>query len=290
MFPLIEYPAKLADPAEHHRALDPGELEQMLAKATYPALFLVKEPFAEMPARTGCWLGGAPTLPPEIAWPWVARYTEEATHPMHFIAQINLASLPFGEDFELMPRTGTLFFFADYADHLEGVPGTASVIWVDGDVSACPERAMPDFPEGWKERTLLDVCWFEEPKVFRKWPVHFHKFDQIAWMFVGQDFADAMLERVMATDKTLNDLAIAPVPDLDRSGLETERSMPARHTLFDFYGDRDEHLMMARQIPLLRLEYDHDWGFDYSEHLAFYIDSEALKARDFSRAFAWTII
>ncbi|WGW05896.1 YwqG family protein [Tropicibacter oceani] len=134
------------------------------------------------------------------------------------------------------------------------------------------------------------MCAFEEPKVFRKWPVHFHKYDQIAWMFVGQDFADAMLDRVMATDKMLNHIAIAPVPDLDRSGLTTERSTCARHTLFDFYGDQDDHLRKARQIPLLRLQSDFDWGFDYSDELIFYIEPDALKARDFSRAFAWTFV
>ena len=112
-----------------------------------PAILLNKLPRPDLPGAPGCWIGGLPTLPLEIEWPWYI-YQGEPLAPMHFIAQIRLDCLPKADGLPDFPATGTLFFF--HACVLESYLGNDErgyrVINVDADVSHYPQRPMPAFP------------------------------------------------------------------------------------------------------------------------------------------------
>ncbi|CUH79059.1 DUF1963 domain-containing protein [Tropicibacter naphthalenivorans] len=268
-----------------NRQFTPEETAHLFELATHPALLLTKTEFQGLEGAPGCWLGGFPTLPFYIDWPWVERDGAPLV-PMHFMAQIRLDSLPLGDDFAPIPRQGTLFFFANYCEHQEGQTGSVSVIHVTQDVSACPERAMPPFPEDfWDE---VDLCgWFDEPEPFRKWPVTVRKFDSLNSEFSqNAGWQQKAWKRGSEIYQTLFE---TPVTAPGNPALKAPRQGGVVHTMFDFLGDRDRDLMRDRQIPLLRLEIDRDWGFEYGHYLGFYIPPEALKAHDFSQAFACTL-
>ncbi|MEM8793399.1 MAG: DUF1963 domain-containing protein, partial [Pseudomonadota bacterium] len=84
------------------------EIDAMLFRCRRPGILLNKTLRPDDPGLPGCWLGGRPTLPPEIEWPW-----DDVTGgtPMRFLGQINLAQIPPVAAYPEMPRTGTLFFF-----------------------------------------------------------------------------------------------------------------------------------------------------------------------------------
>lgn len=112
-----------------------------------PAVLLNKMPTPDTMGAPGCWLGGLPTLPPEIEWPWFV-YKDQPAVPMHFMAQINLSHLPRPDGFLDLPSTGTLFVF--HTPVLPAIlPGHdigCRVFYVEEDVSQHPFRGMPAFP------------------------------------------------------------------------------------------------------------------------------------------------
>ncbi len=282
VFPDFDHPEHLISRENEFRQFSQEEMDTLFALATRPALLLTKTEFREMQGAPGCWLGGLPTLPNSHDWPWVLR-DGEPYYPMHHLAQIRLDSLPMGEDFELIPRQGTLFFFASTAEYQEGTPGTVSVIHVEGDVSGCAERPMPEFPP-----EVLDYEDVETTDPYARWPVTVRRFDSLNWEFSqNRVWQQAALDRVVPAGKALFESRVDPAT---ASGdLRTPRYGGVVHTMFDFLGDRDRNLMRKRHIPLLRIETDEDLGFLYFHYLGIYIPPEALKARDFSQAFGWTL-
>jgi uncharacterized protein YwqG len=92
-------------------------------------------------------LGGRPALPPDIEWP---RHGQAGT-PLHFLAQIDLSSLPEtplhnAPEAPRLPKLGLLYFFADMVEEMlwgeNGGPlATTRVIFAK---QAGPERAPPD--------------------------------------------------------------------------------------------------------------------------------------------------
>lgn len=144
------------------RPQEPGnptqlEIDAALFRARRLGILLNKTRTPDGPGAPGCWLGGAPTLPEDIEWPWFTwpRCGGFKT-PMRFVAQINLRHLPRLADRADMAQTGTLFFFVDpYGGHFWLYPDSPKdpstipcrVIHVDADVSACPPRPMPDIPD-----------------------------------------------------------------------------------------------------------------------------------------------
>ncbi|MEM8792113.1 MAG: DUF1963 domain-containing protein, partial [Pseudomonadota bacterium] len=102
--------------------------------------------YPDDPGLPGCWLGGRPTLRPEIEWPWdeVSGGT-----PMRFLGQINLAQIPPVAAYPEMPRTGTLFFFHEglFEEYLNNAKFSHKVIYVESDVSTHPTRRPPEMPD-----------------------------------------------------------------------------------------------------------------------------------------------
>jgi uncharacterized protein YwqG len=85
-------------------------------------------------------LGGSPDLPLNYEWPHNGEF------PMAFIAQINLAEAAQYDNQELLPDSGMLYFFLDYA-HLYDTWRTPSdvqnVLYTEGVLTHLQCRAMP---------------------------------------------------------------------------------------------------------------------------------------------------
>lgn len=111
------------------------------------------------PGKTpGCWVGGAPTLPPDIPWPTYYSEHQELIDPpsyysrsnrvavpMIFLGQVDLARLPVNPERPEIPREGTLFFFYEPIFEAEH-SGEGKVIYVPDDVSRAPQRLAPTVP------------------------------------------------------------------------------------------------------------------------------------------------
>lgn len=59
------------------------------------------------------YLGGLPRLPPDAKWPTVPLANGDAPLSMSFVAQIDLSDVPDGPGRQLLPKSGTLYFFFD---------------------------------------------------------------------------------------------------------------------------------------------------------------------------------
>lgn len=117
------------------------------APVSVPAVLLNKMPTPDTLGAEGCWLGGLPTLPTEIEWPWYI-VQDQPIVPMHFMAQINLSKLPRPDGFLDLPAAGTLFVFHTpvMPAVLGGHDAGCRVYYVEETVSQCPAREMPAFP------------------------------------------------------------------------------------------------------------------------------------------------
>ena len=82
------------------------------------------------PANYFC---GLPQLPDHIEWPRTKQGTA-----MHFLAQLDCASVPAAQDAPALPDTGTLFVFQDMFG------GEAKVIFADQSAEGLPERPCPE--------------------------------------------------------------------------------------------------------------------------------------------------
>lgn len=128
----------------------------------------------------GCWIGGNPTLPKMIEWPYYCSKYQPADVPMIFIAQIDCAQFPVIEDRPEIPRSGTLFFFYDPIFDSEH-HGAGQVIYIDADLSDSAERRPPDLPQDEVDYSLLDYelvnadhqriadYWFVTPIRYDEW-------------------------------------------------------------------------------------------------------------------------
>jgi uncharacterized protein YwqG len=70
--------------------------------------------------------GGFPRLPPDAVWP-VSAFSGL---PMHFLAEIDLSSLPDFEDRALLPAEGALYFFICTGKNERARDFTCKVLWL----------------------------------------------------------------------------------------------------------------------------------------------------------------
>jgi uncharacterized protein YwqG len=142
--------------------MTPEDLDALIRSKQKSGVALLRTPQKTDEGIPGCWLGGEPTLPPEIEWPVFnpKTLTEEDVDdidiPMHFFAQLNLAEMPSVPGLPQMPRTGTLFVFFDpvvafgpEGDALGALSSGegARLIYVAGNVSEVAPRTPPAFPD-----------------------------------------------------------------------------------------------------------------------------------------------
>ena len=57
------------------------------------AVYLRKPQQPDSDGLSGCWIGGEPTLPADIEWPYYEVH-DGTSIPMHFLAQIDLGEVP----------------------------------------------------------------------------------------------------------------------------------------------------------------------------------------------------
>ena len=119
----------------------------MHGSSVEPASYLRKPQQPDGLGSSGCWIGGEPTLPTEIEWPYY-KAPDGTSVPMHFLAQINLDQVPLTSAQTGLPEHGTLFFFYDTIVapcFAIGTKEECKVIYVEADVSEIPTRPMPRF-------------------------------------------------------------------------------------------------------------------------------------------------
>jgi hypothetical protein len=120
-------------------------------------------------------LGGLPELPPTIPWP---RQGKVKT-PLHFLAQIDLASLPampLNPGGPTLPSRGLLYFFGDVEEEMlwedefeRGTPYdcTRVIFSESGGTRATPPEDIPQIGHSWEEsgggRSLGDHVYPESP-------------------------------------------------------------------------------------------------------------------------------
>jgi hypothetical protein len=150
----------------------PGEAE-ILATAK-PAILVRRTDLPvplDHPSRS--YIGGLPRLPTELAWPTIEKYER---YSLTFLAQIDLAELPALESSPL-PRSGTLFFFADMTDEAPE-PSDCRVLYYAGDTARVPIR---DLPTDIRPYGDTPPAWFDEESLWARtgfrFPIEFAVFD-----------------------------------------------------------------------------------------------------------------
>lgn len=273
---------------EKSRIPSDQELAEMLEAAKRQGIFLRKTPHVNDTGAPGCWLGGAPTLPADIDWPWYEdRGVKEA--PMHFMAQIDLAQVPRVDGLPEFPATGTLFFFFDpmIAPARDTMPHSGQVIYVDSDVSALPPRQMPDLPVIENEE---EICYF-----FREKPTHGYVKRPITFEPVE------MIEDDLFHNNTFSRLASRRSQEIwERKQITTERDRRnlrwadkgysgafAFHHLFGDGSQRGYAVTDRTHTPLLAMPSDGDLGFGYGDSISivYWISPEDLASGRFEHAY-----
>lgn len=265
---------KAARLAERERVPTQEEIDQAIEDARRPALLLNKTKFPDDPGEPGCWLGGAPTLPPDIEWPY--HEVEGVMSPLYFVTQINLTRVQASISFPSLPDRGTLFFFYDPMF----LTFHGKVIYVEEDVSICQPRRMPSLPG--PEDFLDDpsVHGLAEPPHFSRWNFDFLDFDT----FRPDLFRNRILEqhigraRQDAIDNAGEETVLGWASSED--GASSEMSM---HHLFG--SQSDLRPPDGEPLLLLKIYQDKDVGIWDPIFWYFWIPKDALSALNFDEVF-----
>lgn len=266
---------KAARLAEWERVPTQEEIYQAIEDARRPALLLNKTKFADGPGEPGCWLGGEPTLPPHIDWPY--QEVEGISSPLYFIVQINLARVPRSEGFPDVPETGTLFFFFDPTFWTTD----AKVIYVDEDASVFPPTAMPDLPDvnDFKNEKNTE-CLAEAFPAFKKWNFDWQNYTTYFYEIlrnrnINASICAAQQEEFWGGGAIAKERWSASEPG-------AARSIP-QHYLFGCQQSRPLPNDDARLLLAIRA--DGDIGLAGGFHYLFWINEEDLETQSFHKAF-----
>jgi len=263
--------------------------DEIIDQARAHGFLLRKTRRPDDPGTDGCWLGGRPTLPDHIDWPW----SEKGEHgiqpmPLHFIAQIKLDSIPWHDGLPEMPRTGTLFFFMDpiFAPIHEFDPDLARIIYVNEDVSCFPERSIPaGLPD---LSTLNEIAHGYEASPFDEF---------VKWNF-------EFIPRVHYNSYAISDPALSNTAEkknyteFDRlSELSDANNTPTVHSMFagarhvNDYSRTRPRVREKDRVPLLAISDDYDLGFvvDQTNYgVVFWIDRNDLGNGNFNKLFVYS--
>ena len=266
-----------------------AEVDAAVSQMRRPALMLSKMPTPNAKGAEGCWLGGMPNLPADIAWPWHAHGGVDLV-PMHFLAQINLAHLPRDPAFPQMPQSGSLlFFYTQVAYHFayNADPlAMCRVIYVEGDASRHPQQRMPEIP---------DVSTFEGAQDWEdfagqmtkgplaRWNIDFVQFDDINVPNAQQNanLWKAGLDAVLETYDSLQAQSAKRVQQATANDDEGGTYAP----LHQIFGCQNGGNAGSDNL-LLALEMDADLSLadEYIQGIQLYFDStEARDAFDLSK-------
>ncbi|MBE1284818.1 MAG: DUF1963 domain-containing protein [Rhodobacteraceae bacterium] len=270
----------------------PEEIEDKLGFPTEPAALIVKTPFSGDAGAAGCWIGGLPTLPERTEWP-MRMDRGRPLHPLHFIAQINLAELPGGAARYGLPELGTLFFFDNY---VHDTAGQSAVIHVEEDISGLKARPIPEFPEGFERFGSLRH-WEKNPVTsFDRWPVQFHAYDALDTDITP--WSDKLTQATLAEQRALR--SVASGQGMTRNKIidwlkGANKGAPRREaSLHRLMGPDNRHARsrpaQSEYLRLLTLEHDPDIRFEFNcEELVFLIHRDDLTQGRFDRAIAHSV-
>ncbi len=274
-----------AQKAEWERQLAPDELARMLESSKRLGIHLRKCPSQEDQGTKGCWFGGEPTLPESFEWPWFSAFGERQA-PMHFLGQIDLASVP-NEGALPLPQTGTLFFFFDpmIAPAHDTPPNSGTVIYCPDDVSNVAPRKMPTLP---KHHLAEDISYYytmAPTEGYERWAFNFEPFETWEYeLFPNAEFWTAAINLHQNQYKKLDRLTNR---DRGRAIVPGYSSHFALHCLG---GDASEHRVPGKgekDLPLLTIASDPDLGFQHGDMISvtFWISLNELENRNFGGAY-----
>ncbi|MBG6200637.1 hypothetical protein IWQ48_001766 [Labrenzia sp. EL_13] len=129
-------------------------------------------------------VGGLPSLPKNVPWPKApgAAGHVKAGLPLHFLAQIDLADLPWRP--EGIPETGLLLFFGRFDESLtwaepDVAPQNDMQVLYDaeysGTATAFPKNLPPIKDGNYHFDLLFGLPGDEKTRVFPEWPLNFAK-------------------------------------------------------------------------------------------------------------------
>ncbi|MCH2066469.1 MAG: DUF1963 domain-containing protein [Shimia sp.] len=257
------------------------EMENRLKAETCRGVQFYKTVYADTPGAPGCWIGGEPTLPPDIDWP---TYTEDdLTVPMHFLGQINLAEVAKFDHLPEMPTTGTLFFFYDtiYAP-VSGTMGQqgSQVIYVPEDVSVYPPRPTPRFPT--IETEYVSYWYLETPtQGYAKWNVQLRDFEDYNY-----DFDNEIMDRELSSHHWNVITALHNWQERRFNPAENTQNRASSVTVNTMFGGRNLK-KYADTTRLFSIGADPDIGFEHAgKNVCFWINPKDLRLGRFDASFA----
>ncbi len=261
--------------------LSESEVRLVLSLAQRPGLLLLKLAPDDPRRLPGCWLGGEPTLPDSIEWPW-SILDGRRTSPMHFMGQIDLRYLPLLPNFSELPTFGTLFFFCDTIHgQLYDYEGASKVIYVPDDVSHYSKRQTPDMPQPDKN---YDCCnWYKE----RPSASYVQRSVRLASysIYNGEIVRGEQLTKKANMDLDRQVLAIDAQIYQDRDFATSEKAADnfVPHNMFCGVSNSD---WPKNTLPLLTMVVDDDLDYrqDGYDSITFWISRSGLKNLDFSEA------
>ena len=300
--------------------LSDSEIEELIARVRRPAAAMVLTQKQTDSGDPGCWMGGEPTLPPEIEWPHFQETNLNLDVPMHFLAQVNLARLPKADYGSTIPKYGTLFVFSDpiFAPLYQLGRSTpamqaglgARVIFVPEEVDQYPFRAAPDSPEALKSNLdLAPLCNYvssgyremverniRSASGLHKWPFRFVTIDTNPMdhpSFEGNEMNGQAAKWVDdAIFKISNDFGssagligyIAGAPAYDIIRHSQYRKSDPDHSHWPVLSD--DHIML---MQLASSEYT---GFCHAEFrdLSFWITKTELEKEKFDNVVVWEML
>ncbi|MEM1276887.1 MAG: DUF1963 domain-containing protein [Pseudomonadota bacterium] len=260
---------------------DATQVDTVLAKACRTGILLNKTRHQDDPGTPGSWIGGKPTLPADIDWPW----DDSDTVPLHFLAQIDLRYLPRLHEHPDMPNSGTLFFFCDpiFQQFLNHGRSGHKVVFVDDDLSDQSFRDMPRIPDvrGLPVSRTIGSA-FDPKQDYKRWNFDYQLFEAFYWSNDLDHWSQrAILNANIETYETLE----AQTDQRRSIGPYGEKSTFSPHHFFGSSGSLDP---TDGWIRLLAIRTDRDIGIRLSgSHFAFWIAPEDLINRNFNDTEFW---
>ncbi len=222
---------------------DPDQMRAEVVAMARDALLLRRvwpiDGQADARASGQSWLGGTPALPPTQPWP---RHPTTG-RPLHFLAQIDCAALPYLETDKPLPPDGVLFFFGDIESEMDfETPGTAQVLYIP---ETARSGAMAQIPD---DLPPLDHCDGRLPysvhgpmrHLYPRWPVSVHALRSYPAERDGPNWQRGRIGRELWQ----SELAAFLAPATEREHLRLLTSAPLRGpdgtSLRDEKGERRE--------------------------------------------------
>jgi hypothetical protein len=200
-----------------------------------------------------------------------------------------------------LPSKGTLFFFADYLDSMEGGPGFVAnpnyrVVYVDEDVAGTAPRQRPATHPDYDAESM--TYWADQNPIeaFGKWPITFAPFvDLDVNRFQNDEFWTLAIRRradlFLSLRKTLDEETRPPKGFWGRQ-MPPGQKRGDRLPVHRMFGPNSPENSTAPSdddvVQLLFFSEDKNINFQYTAGISFCITKADLDARNFENTWAAT--